>query len=210
MAKAKKAVTPISVKIWLTEQLSDKGLRHSIIGAFIGGFLAIFAGLMVYSIQTYNQHVHEVRIKNEEKRILLEGFKRSLQDNIKIMDGLVDFKNHAAMNPLIVVNNLNLNYFQSTSQIKYETLENIKLAEEIDDLTFRMNSLEQAIKNLQGIYFNPLSSVDKNFLKTKGRELQMFISVGTGETLVAANTVLKDVLTELVKLDEKLGTPHEP
>ena len=199
MTKIKKAASPISFKNLLKAELSDKGLRHSIIGAFIGGFLAIYAGLMVYSIQTYNQHVHEIRVKNEQKRILLEGFKRALQDNIKMMNGLVDFKNHITMSPMILVNNLNLNYFQSTSQIKYQTLTNIQLAEEIDDLTFRLNSLEQAVKNYQSIFFNPLNSVNKNFMKTTTHDLHLNIILGARQTMIIAGLVLKDVENELDK-----------
>ena len=192
-------------KTWLQEQMADKGFWHSIIGAFIGGFLAIFAGLMVYSIQAYNQQVHELRIKNEQERILLEGFKKSLEDNLKIMVGIIDLKN-----PTITMNNLNLNYFQSTSQIKYQTLTNIKLAEEIDDLTFRLNSLEQAVKNYQSIFFNPLNTVNKNFLRTTGRDLHMSTVMGARQTMIITGLVLKDVDNELEKLDKSSGNTVNP
>lgn len=193
MAKTKKINTPFKLdKSWFQEQLADKGLWHSIVGAFIGGFMAIFAGLAVYSFQAIHQHHEELRVKHEEKRILLSGFKNTLEENIKILTGIGDPKNTA-----IIINNLNLNYFQSTSQVKYETLENIQLSQEIDDLTFRLNSLEQAIKNFQSIYYNPLTSVEKNFLKTRGRELHTNIILGAQQTLAIAINVLKDVDAEL-------------
>ena len=192
-------------KTWLQEQMADKGFLHSIIGAFIGGFLAIFAGLAVYTIQAYNQQVHELRIKSEQERILLEGFKKSLEDNLKIMSGIIDVKN-----PTITTNNLNLNYFESTSQIKYQTLTNIKLAEEIDDLTFRLNSMEQAVKNYQTIFFNPLKTADKNFLKTTGRDLHIEIVLGGRQTMIIAGLVLKDVDAELEKLDRSSGNSTNP
>ena len=192
-------------KTWLQEQMADKGFWHSIIGAFIGGFLAIFAGLAVYTIQAYNQQVHELRIKSEQERILLEGFKKSLEDNLKIMSGIIDVKN-----PTITTNNLNLNYFESTSQIKYQTLTNIKLAEEIDDLTFRLNSMEQAVKNYQTIFFNPLKTADKNFLKTTGRDLHIEIVLGGRQTMIIAGLVLKDVDAELEKLDRSSGNSTNP
>ena len=192
-------------KTWLQEQMADKGFWHSIIGAFIGGFLAIFAGLAVYTIQAYNQQVHELRIKSEQERILLEGFKKSLEDNLKIMSGIIDVKNLT-----ITTNNLNLNYFESTSQIKYQTLTNIKLAEEIDDLTFRLNSMEQAVKNYQTIFFNPLKTADKNFLKTTGRDLHIEIVLGGRQTMIIAGLVLKDVDAELEKLDRSSGNSTNP
>jgi len=195
----------ITPKTWLQEQMADKGFWHSIIGAFIGGFLAIFAGLTVYTIQAYNQQVHELRIKSEQERILLEGFKKSLEDNLKIMSGIIDVKN-----PTITTNNLNLNYFESTSQIKYQTLTNIKLAEEIDDLTFRLNSMEQAVKNYQTIFFNPLKTADKNFLKTTGRDLHIEIVLGGRQTMIIAGLVLKDVDAELEKLDRSSGNSTNP
>jgi hypothetical protein len=184
-------------KTWLQEQLADKGLWHSIVGAFIGGFMAIFAGLAVYTFQTMNQHSQELKIKTEQKRILLEGFKNSLEENINIMTGIVDPKS-----PSIIINNLNLNYFQSTSQIKYETLGNVQLAKKIDDLNFRFNSLEQAIKNFQNIYYNPLTSVEKNFLKTRGRELRTGIILNTRHTLEIAISVLNDVDDQLTTLNK--------
>src|ERR1700733_14034278 len=102
MLKIKKAVSSISLKTWFIEQLADKGLWHSIVGAFIGGFMAIFAGLAVYSFQTMHQHSQELKIKTEQRKILLEGFRNSLNDNIKILTGIVDPKN-----PSIIMNNLN-------------------------------------------------------------------------------------------------------
>jgi|GEM_PF-1901529 hypothetical protein len=192
-------------KTWLQEQMADKGFWHSVIGAFVGGILAIFAGLTVYTIQAYNQHAHELKIKSEQERILLEGFKKSLEDNLKIMNGIIDVKN-----PTITMNNLNLNYFQSTSQIKYQTLTNIKLAEEIDDLTFRLNSLEQAVKNYQSIFFNPLNTMNKGFLKTTARDLHIDIILGGRQTMIIAGLVLKDVDAELDKLDKTSGNSVNP
>jgi hypothetical protein len=188
---------PISLKNWFKEQLADKGLWHSIVGAFIGGFMAIFAGLAVYSFQTMHQHSQELKIKTEQRKILLEGFRNSLNDNIKILTGIVDPKN-----PSIIMNNLNLNYFESASQIKYEALGNIQLAQEIDDLNFRLNSLEQAIKNFQNIYYNPMTAVDKTFLKTRGRELRTNIILGARQTLEIAVLVLKSVDDELTTLSQ--------
>ncbi len=185
--------------------MADKGFWHSIIGAFIGGFLAIFAGLTVYSIQAYNQHVQELKIKTEQKRIVLEGLKRSLEDNIKTMSSFVDPRNLS-----IIVNNLNLTYFESTSQIKYQILENDKLSEEIDDLTFRLNSLEQEAKNYQNIYFNPLTAANQHFINTTERNLRLNISLGTKQTGEIAILVLKDVNTELEKLDNSSGRAANP
>ena len=202
MAKTKKAV---SINQWIKEQLADKGLWHTIIGAFIGGFLAIFAGLAVYSFQTMHQHTLELKIKTEQKQILLEGLKKSLEDNIKTMEGIIDPKSGG-----IVINNVNLSYFQSTSQLKYQTLDNTKLAEEIDDLTFRLNSLEQAVKNFQNIYFNPLSASGSNFMNTRGKELRLNIVLATRQTIVIAGLVLKDVDAALDKLDKIAGNAPAP
>ena len=192
-------------KTWLQEQLADKGLWHSIVGAFIGGFMAIFAGLAVYSFQTINQHTQEIKVKSEQKRILLEGLKRSLEDNIKTMGSYVDPRNLS-----VIVNNLNLTYFESTSQIKYQILGNDKLSEEIDDLSFRLNSLEQEIKNYQNIYFNPLTAANQNFIHTTARNLRLTISLGTKQTGGIAILVLKDVNTELEKLDKNSGNTINP
>ena len=197
MSKIKQAT---SLKQWFKEQLADNGLWHTIIGAFIGGFLAIFAGLAVYSFQTYHQHTQELKIKTEQERILLEGFKKSLEDNLKIMEGMADPRNRS-----INMNNLNLNYFQSTSQIKYQTLTNIKLAEEIDDLTFRLNSLEQAVRNYQGILFNPLSAANKGFVNTTVRDLRLNIILGAKQTLLIGSLVLKDVDAALEQLNKTSG-----
>lgn len=192
-------------KTWLQEQLADKGLWHSIVGAFIGGFMAIFAGLAVYSFQTMNQHAQELRIKSEQKRIILEGLKRALEDNIKTMNAYLDPRN-----PSIIVNNLNLTYFESTSQIKYQILGNDKLSEEIDDLSFRLNSLEQETKNYQSIYFNPLTAANQHFINTTARNLRLNISLGTKQTGEIAILVLKDVNTELEKLDNTSDLTPNP
>jgi hypothetical protein len=192
-------------KTWLQEQLADKGLWHSIVCAFIGGFMAIFAGLTVYSFQTMNQHAQELRVKSEQKRILLEGLKRSLEDNIKTMNAYLDPRNLS-----IIVNNLNLTYFESTSQIKYQILGNDKLSEEIDDLSFRLNSLEQEAKNYQSIYFNPLTAANQHFINTTARSLRLNISLGTKQTGEIAILVLKDVNTELEKLDDTPGPAIKP
>jgi hypothetical protein len=135
----------------------------------------------------------------------LEGFKKSLEDNLKIMSEIINVKN-----PSITTNNLNLNYFQSTSQIKYQTLTNIKLAEEIDDLTFRLNSMEQAVKNYQSIFFNPLNTMNKSFLKTTARDLHIYIILGGRQTMIFAGLVLKDVDAELDKLDKASGNRVNP
>jgi hypothetical protein len=192
-------------KTWLQEQLADKGLWHSIVGAFIGGFMAIFAGLAVYTFQTVNQHAQELKMKNEQKRILLEGFRRSLVDNIKTMEAYVDPKNLS-----IIVNNLNLTYFESTAQIKYQTLDNDKLSEEIDDLTFRLNSLEEATKNYQSIYFNPIGSVGTNFLNTTGKKLRLNIVLESKQSMINALLVLKDVNAELQNLNPPTGSTTGP
>jgi hypothetical protein len=209
MPKIKKvdtpSIQPAAPKTWLQEQMADKGFWHSIIGAFIGGFLAIFAGLTVYSIQAYNQHVQELKIKNEQKRIVLEGLKRSLEDNIKTMSSFLDPRNLS-----IIVNNLNLTYFESTSQIKYQILEDDKLSEEIDDLTFQLNSLEQEARNYQNIYFNPLTAANQHFINTTERNLRLNISLGTKQTAVKAILVLKDVDNELEKLDKTSGNTLNP
>jgi len=199
------AAPQMAPKTWLQEQMADKGFWHSIIGAFIGGFLAIFAGLTVYSIQAYNQHVQELRIKTEQKRIVLEGLKRALEDNLKTMGAFVDPRNLS-----IIVNNLNLTYFESTSQMKYQILENDKLSEEIDDLTFRLNSLEQEAKNYQNIYFNPLTAANQHFINTTERNLRLNISLGTKQTAEIAILVLKDVNTELERLDNASGRAANP
>jgi hypothetical protein len=199
------AIPATPPKTWLQEQLADKGLWHSIVGAFIGGFMAIFAGLAVYSFQTMNQHAQELRVKNEQKRIILEGLKRALEDNIKTMNAYLDPRN-----PSIIVNNLNLTYFESTSQIKYQILGNDKLSEEIDDLSFRLNSLEEETKNYQSIYFNPLTAANQRFINTTARDLRLNISLGTKQTGEIAILVLKDVNTELENLDNISGPTPNP
>jgi hypothetical protein len=209
MPKIKKIDNPLTAaappKTWLQEQLADKGLWHSIVGAFIGGFMAIFAGLAVYSFQTMNQHSQELRIKNEQKRIILEGLKRALEDNIKTMGSYLDPRN-----PSIIVNNLNLTYFESTAQIKYQILGNDKLSEEIDDLGFKLNSLEQETKNYQNIYFNPLTAANQHFINTTARDLRLNISLHTKQTGEIALLVLKDVNNELEKLDNPSGSTPNP
>ena len=202
MAKTKKTNTPFKLnKSWLQEQLADKGLWHSIVGAFIGGFLAIFAGLAIYSLQTLHQHNQEVKQKLEQKRILLEGFKKSLEDNIEIMNGIIQSKDGSS----ILLNNINLNYFQSTSQLKYQTLDNIELAQRIDDLTFKLSALEQAIKNIQGIYFNPLSTDNTKFMHTRGRNLLLNIIQNAGRIILVANEDLNLINTELIVLNKATG-----
>jgi hypothetical protein len=181
--------------------LADQGLCQSIAGAFIGGLLAIFAGLAVYSLQTLHQHHQEVKIKLEQKRILLEGLKKSLEDNIEIMNSIIQSKDGST----ILLNNINLSYFQSTSQIKYQMLDNIQLAKKIDDLTFKMSALEQAIKNIQTIYFNPLSTDNTKFMHTRGRSLFLNIIQNAGRIILVANEDLTLVNTELAALDTTTG-----
>jgi hypothetical protein len=202
MAKTKKTNTPFKLnQNWLQEQLADKGLWHSIVGAFIGGFLAIFAGLAVYSLQTRHQHNQEVKQKLEQKRILLEGIKKSLEDNIEIMNGIIQSKDGSS----ILLNNINLSYFQSTSQMKYQTLDNIALAQRIDDLIFKLSALEQAIKNIQNIYFNPLSTDNVKFMHTRGRSLFLNIIQNSGRIILVANEDLSLVNTELAALNKTTG-----
>jgi hypothetical protein len=209
MPRIKKVELPptpaVPSKTWLQEQLADKGLWHSIVGAFIGGFMAIFAGLAVYSFQTMNQHTQELRVKSEQKRIILEGLKRALEDNIKTMSSYLDPRN-----PSIIVNNLNLTYFESTAQIKYQILGNDKLSEEIDDLDFKLNSLEQETKNYQNIYFNPLTAANQHFIKTTERDLRLNISLHTKQTGEIAILVLKDVNAELEKIDNRSSNAANP
>ncbi len=201
MPKPKK-ITPLKLnKTWLQEQLADKGLWHSIVGAFIGGFLAIFAGLAVYSLQTLHQHNQEIKVKLEQKRILLEGLKKSLEDNIEIMNSIIQSKDGST----ILLNNINLSYFQSTSQIKYQMLDNIVLAKRIDDLTFKMSALEQAIKNIQTIYFNPLSTDNTKFMHTRGRSLFLNIIQNAGRIILVANEDLTMVNSELENLNKTTG-----
>jgi hypothetical protein len=196
---------PQSFKEWLKAELNDKGFRHSVTGAFIGGILAIFAGLAVFTLQTINQHHQELKIQTQQRRILLQGFKNSLEDNMTILIGIMDPKS-----PSIIVNNVNMNYFQSTAQLKYTALNNIKLATAIDDLTFKLNSLEQAIKNFQSIYYNPLTETDKKFLATRGRDLRTSIIVGAKQALGFANVLLTEINKELAQMDKDAGTTHEP
>ncbi|HTA77198.1 MAG TPA: hypothetical protein VK791_08570 [bacterium] len=202
MAKTKKTNNPFKLnKSWLQEQLADKGLWHSIVGAFIGGFLAIFAGLAIYSLQILHQHNQEIKVKVEQKRILLEGLKKSLEDNIEIMNSIIQSKDGST----ILLNNINLSYFQSTSQMKYQTLDNIQLAKRIDDLTFKMSALEQAIKNIQTIYFNPMSTDNSKFMHTRGRSLFLNIIQNTGRIMLVANEDLTMVNAELDTLNKAEG-----
>jgi len=172
----------------------DKEFWYAILGALIGSGLAFWGGIKIFSIQTSRETAHEIEIKKINKINLLEGFKESIQGNIGLINdylipGRIDF----------VINDLNLSYLQSTAQIKYQVLNNIELSKQIDSLTHKLNSLEQAIKNYQSVYYNPLSVVGTNFLSTRGEELRKSIVQASLSILKDMNGVLKTIDEELKK-----------
>lgn len=77
-------------------------------------------------------------------------------------------------------------------------------------MTFRLNSLEQATRNYQNMYFNPLGTEGTRFMNTMGKRLRLNIVVVARQTIVTTYLVLKDVDTELAALDSKTGNPPNP
>jgi hypothetical protein len=70
--------------------------------------------------------------------------------------------------------------------------------------------MEQAVKNYQSIFFNPLNTMNKSFLKTTARDLHIYIILGGRQTMIFAGLVLKDVDAELDKLDKASGNRVNP
>jgi hypothetical protein len=83
--------------------------------------------------------------------------------------------------------------------LKYQELTNVELAKKIDEVVFRLNSLESSIKNYQGIYFNPLSTSTK-FLQTRGEVLRREIILNAVDTLKTIRPVMDEIKAELERL----------
>jgi hypothetical protein len=185
---------------------SDRGLWHAVVGAFIGGVIAFGAGLMVYQIQENKQVTREVEKKKEDKKILLQGFEKNLEANLELLKLLSNPKDM-----YLLVNNLNLFFLQSTAQVKYQELDNMELAKEIDDVAFRLNSMEQDVKSYQAIYYNPLSTAGTrtNFLITRGEFLRRNILNDAAQEIKKTEPVLADVRKELKKMgvDPSISKP---
>lgn len=179
---------------WLLDLLRDRGLWHNLAGALIGSSLAFGGAFTIFYIQEV-RHAHQEQIlKHEREKILLEGFERAFEGNSKILLLITD-RQHA----FVSVNNLNLTFFESTSQLKYQELTNVELAKKIDEVVFRLNSLESSIKNYQGIYFNPLSTSTK-FLQTRGEVLRREIILNAVDTLKTIRPVMDEIKAELERL----------
>jgi hypothetical protein len=93
-----------------------------------------------------------------------------------------------------------LTFFQSTSQLKYQELTNINLAKKIDEVVFRLNSLESSIKNYQSIYFNPLSGSTK-FIQTRADVLKNDIVLNAMEMIKTIQPVSAEIKTELERFN---------
>ncbi len=173
---------------------ADRGLWHAVVGAFIGGVIAFSSGLMVYQLQEHKQANREIEQRKEDKIILLQGFEKNLESNLEILKLLSNPQGRA-----LLVNNLNLFFLQSTAQVKYQVLENVELAQDLDNVAFRMNSLEQDVRSYQNLYFNPLSS-SQSFFLTKGELLRHSIVEDAATELRKSEPVLQEVKAELKKM----------
>ncbi len=192
MAQKSAKKTPVEDVIHF---FSDRGLWHAVVGAFIGGFIAVGAGLMVYQIQENKQLNRDIEKRKQDKIILLRGFENNLGANLEML--------HLLSNPTghdLLVNNLNLFFLESTTQVKYQELDDYELAKELDDVAFRLNSLEQDVHSYQNIYFNPLASSQSAFFQTRGELLRRSIVQDAAGEVKKTIPVLEDVRKELQKM----------
>ena len=190
--KKRTAVNPPIRPSWLADLLRDKGLWHNLLGALIGSGLAFGGAFTIFYIQEVRHAHQEQTLKREREKILLEGFERAFEGNSKILLLIVADQKHSPVS----VNNLNLTFFESTAQMKYQELTNVGLAKKIDEVVFRLNSLEISIKNYQNIYFNPLSTGTK-FLQTRGEILRKEIILNAVDTLKTIRPVMGEIKDEL-------------
>jgi len=183
---------------FILDFFTDRGFWHAVVGAFIGGIIAFSSGLMVYQLQEHKQEDRAIEQRKEEKVILLRGFEKNLQSNLEILQLLGNPQGKA-----LLVNNLNLFFLESTTQIKYQELDNVGLAKELDDVAFRLNSLEQDVRSYQNLYFNPLSS-SQSFFLTKGEVLRRSIVEDSIAEIKKTAPVLLAVREELKKMGEPI------
>jgi hypothetical protein len=181
---------------FLLDFFTDRGFWHAVMGAFIGGIIAFSSGLMVYQLQEHKQENRATEQRKQDKIILLRGFEKNLMSNLEILKLLSNPQGKA-----LLVNNLNLFFLQSTTQIKYQDLENVQLAKDLDDVAFRLNSLEQDVRSYQNLYFNPLSS-SQSFFLTKGELLRRSIVDDSTAELKKSIPVLLEVEEELKRMGE--------
>jgi hypothetical protein len=166
---------------------NSHSLRDSLLATFFGGFLGVILGICA-------TQWHENNLKKDERRTLLESSEKSIDENIEIMGAIVDLKKD-----FLLINNLNSVFLESTSRARYEVLDDISLSENIDRFVFRLNSLEQGIRNYQGMYYNPFYNSDKKYLR-KAEKLKMEIIDNAKLSIDDAKLLRSKVDVALVRL----------